>query len=268
MHPFDQAIQLHSTGPDTYQGETTPDYANMVGPFGGVTCAVMLQAVLQHPKRLGQPIALTVNFASGVADGQFTVQARPVRTNRSTQHWIVEALQNGEVVTSATVVMAVRRETWGVSEAQAPRDLPDPQTLVRLPQGNRLPWAHHYDLRWVHPQNFGGFDGKEHHDSSSVQWLRDDPPRLLDFAALASLCDCFFPRILLRRHQPVPLGSVTITTYFHADDNALAAQGDRYLIGAARGQHFQAGFFDQSGQIWSHDGHLLASSHQMVYFKA
>jgi acyl-CoA thioesterase len=268
MHPFDLALQLTPTGPDTYQARTTPDYANMVGPFGGVTCALMLQAVLQHPLRLGQPIALTVNFAAGVADGPFTITARAVRTNRSTQHWIVEALQQGEVVTSATAVTAIRRETWGTAELQAPAHLPDPQTLVRLPQGNRLPWAHHYDLRWVQPQNYPGFDGLAHHESSSVQWLRDDPPRPLDFAALASLCDCFFPRIFLRRHQATPLGSVTITTYFHADEAALAAQGDRYLIGAARGQHFQSGFFDQSGQIWSHDGHLLASSHQMVYFKA
>ena len=65
----------------------------MVGPFGGITAAQMLQAVLQHPQRLGDPVSLTVNFAAALADGPFTVQARPARTNRSTQHWVIEMLQ-------------------------------------------------------------------------------------------------------------------------------------------------------------------------------
>jgi len=60
---------------------------------------------------------------------------------------------------------------------------------------------------------------------------------------------------------------VSITTYFHADEAALAAQGDRYLLGTARGLKFHNGFFDQSGEMWSYDGHLLASTHQTVYFK-
>ena len=32
----------------------------MVGPYGGITAAITLQAVMQHPNRLGEPTALTV----------------------------------------------------------------------------------------------------------------------------------------------------------------------------------------------------------------
>ena len=55
-----------------FRGHTSPAYANMVGPFGGVTAACMLQAPMKHAQRLGEPIALTVNFASALADGEFT----------------------------------------------------------------------------------------------------------------------------------------------------------------------------------------------------
>ena len=48
----------------------------MIGPFGGVTAAQALNAVLQHPQRLGEPVAFTVNFATALADGPFLVQAR------------------------------------------------------------------------------------------------------------------------------------------------------------------------------------------------
>lgn len=31
--------------------------------------------------------------------------------------------------------------------------------------------------------------------------------------------------------------------------------------------NYRNGFFDQSAEIWSDDGQLLASSHQIVYFR-
>jgi hypothetical protein len=85
-HTFDQAIALTPTAEGQYTGATSPAYANMVGPFGDVTAAVALNAVLQHPALLGEPVALTVNFCAALADGAFTATARPARTNRSTQH--------------------------------------------------------------------------------------------------------------------------------------------------------------------------------------
>ena len=86
-HPLDEALQLAPATPGEYQGQTHPGYWNMVGPFGGVTAATLLQAVMQHPDRLGEPLSLTVNYAGALTAGAFTVQATPVRTNRSTQHW-------------------------------------------------------------------------------------------------------------------------------------------------------------------------------------
>ena len=266
-HPFDQAIRLLPVAEGSYQAETSPAYANMVGPFGGVTCAVMLNAVLQHPAKLGLPVALTVNFAAPIADGAYTVTARAVRTNRSTQHWLIEASQDSGVVALATAVFALRRPTWSAAEALAPQGLPAPESLARMPSEKRPPWVKAYDMRFTEGDVFSGFDGQAQADSRSCQWLRDDPPRPLDFAALASISDSFFPRVFLRRRRVAPIGTVSITTYFHADEAALAAQGERYLIGTARGLKFHNGFFDQSGEMWSHDGHLLASTHQTVYFK-
>ena len=101
-HPFDQAIALAPQPDGHWLGLTSPAYANMVGPYGGITAAQMLNAVLLHPKRLGDPLALTVNYAAGVADGPFVLQARPARTNRSTQHWVIELLQDGQSVITAT----------------------------------------------------------------------------------------------------------------------------------------------------------------------
>lgn len=267
-HPFDHAIALRPLSSDGhYAGATSPAYANMVGPFGGVTGATLLQGALLHPARLGEPIALTINFASALADGAFELLARPVRTNRSTQHWFIELLQDGEVAATATAVFAQRRETWSAPEAVAPRDVPAPDTLPPAELAGRPAWVRRYDMRF-----FGGgmpedFDGREQPHSQSSVWLRDEPPRPLDFASLAAICDSFFPRIFIRRRMPAPIGTVSLTTYFHADAALLAAQGERSVLGCARALNFRNGYFDQSAEVWSDAGQLLASTHQMVYYK-
>ena len=71
----------------------------------------------------------------------------------------------------------------------------------------------------------------------------------------------------MRRPVRVPAGTVSLTTYFHADTAMLAEQGDRPVLGVARASHFGLGYHDQSAEIWSDAGRLLATSHQVVYFK-
>ena len=128
-------------------------------------------------------------------------------------------------------------------------------------------WTNCYDMRFAPGEEPFRFDGQEQPHSLSRLWIRDEPPRPLDFAALAAICDAFFPRIFIRRRKPAPIGTVTLTTFFHADAALLAAQGERHLLGTARALNFRHGYFDQSAEVWGDDGQLLASTHQMVYFR-
>lgn len=266
-HPFDAAIRLVQEDEHRYRGATTAAYANMVGPYGGITCAVMLQAVLAHPQRQGDPIALTVNFAAPIADGAFDVEARPARTNRSTQHWAVQLSQQDAIAATATVALATRRETWSAPEAVPPPEMPPASTLQRTSLPGVPAWVRAYDLRFVEGGMPTAFDGREQPHSRTEVWVRDEPPRPLDFPSLAALSDSFFPRIFLRRRSFALVGTVSLTTYFHADAAMLRAQSDRHVLGAARALNFRNGFFDQSAEIWSDDGRLLAASHQIVYFR-
>ena len=269
-HSFDQALVLESTAPGLFRGHTSPAYWNMVGPFGGITAATALRAILLHPDRLGDPLSLTVNYAGALSTGPFTVQATPVRTNRSTQHWTVSIVQTdaqGEqvVTTTATAVTAVRRETWSLADVAMPT-VPGPEGLDAYPPAPGIEWFGRYDLRPVTgalPRQWNGQG-----DSSLTQvWMRDSPPRPLDFCALAALADVFFPRVWLRRAVHVPAGTVSITVYFHASPAQLEATGTGHVLGQARAQEFRNGFFDQTVQLWSESGTMLATSHQIVYYK-
>ncbi|MEB4212228.1 thioesterase family protein [Mycobacterium sp. 94-17] len=263
-HPFDEAIGLDATGAGARRGRTHPEWANMVGPFGGITAAVMLRAVEGHPDRIGQPLALTVNYAAPIADGDFDITLRAARTNRTNQHWVVELSQDDVVKTTATAIFAVRRESWADSEGRPP-EAPAPEEVPAVDPG-LVRWTGLFDMRYVEGVMPGkGADPSP--SSTSTLWVRDKAGRTVDYPALAALCDVFYPRVFLRRGAIIPAGTISLTTYFHADQAQLDALGNDFVLVTAHANRFSRGYFDQSAKVWTRDAGLLATTHQIVYFK-
>ena len=263
LHPFDLSMGRRASAEDE-DSRFPADYANVVGPFGGIIAARMLDAVLRHDQAAGIPVSMTVNFAAPVADAAVRIDAEFVRGGRITQHWNVTLRQADEVVITASVVLARRRPSWSDTEAQPPA-APPPEQFDRLPPKGFPPWVEHYDMRIVSGPIRAGSPPRA--NSTSVLWMRDEPPRPLDFPALAARCDAFFPRVFVRRQALAPIGTVSMTIYFHADSDALARVGDAHVLATARAQRFHDSFFDQSAELWSAEGELLASTHQIVFFK-
>ena len=261
QHPFDAALALKFKN-DHFIGRTSPDYVNIIGPFGGMTAAVMLNAILQHPARQGEPISLTVNFAAAVEDGEFKIETQITRTNRSTQHWFVNMIQNGESVTTATAVFANRRNSWQTTDLAFPKfeANTEPFPSKMMPR-----WAQNYRFRFAGDAN--PLKSAKPDSSTTLQMIQDNPPRPLDFLSLTAMADVFAPRIFVRRPQMVPAGTVAITIYYHADGEMLAAHGTEELIGHARGNRFYNRYCDQSAELWTPSGELLVTSSQIVYFK-
>lgn len=264
MHPFDQAVKLAATSPNTYQGHIPQTYANMIGPFGGIIVAVVLNGILSQEERQGDPVSLTVNFAGPITDAPFELAVRLMRTNRSNQHWTAELNQDSQVAATATAVLATRQETWEMFEARAPA-APKPEDIESWSAPSGPNWIKRYDFKIILGDLI--LSGQPMENSESLLWVRDEPERPLDFLSLAAISDVFFPRVFIRRQKLGVSSTVSITTYFHADISGLARQGSRPILAAARGQRFYRGYFDQVAELWSDEGELLASSIEMVYFK-
>ena len=267
-HPLDLATRLEQNSDGLWCGHTQPDFGNMVGPFGGVTSAALLNAALLHADRLGDPVSLTVNFAGPVEDGPFTVAAQAVRTNRSTQHWSMTLFQHdGQIATTASAVFAIRRETWQSTELKFPVRHPA-LSLARADTSKAPEWTRRYDMRPIKGLMIDGQQPAQAPDAITEFWIQDDPPRPLDFLSLTAICDSFVPRIFVRRMGRFPAGTISLTTHFHADTALLNSQGSKHVLGLARASTFGLGYHDQSAEIWSDQQQLLATTHQMVYYKA
>ncbi len=265
-HPFDAALQLDTVDRQTRRGRTHPAWANMVGPFGGITAAVFVRAVQTHPDRMGEPLALTVNFAGPIADGDYDIALRAVRTNRTNQHWTLELVQGGQIKTTATALFGVRRSGWGDTEARPPDVAPPEQVAAGGGPGEFVVWGRLYEMRFTEGA-FPDGDAQPSASAATTLWMRDASLRRVDYPALAALCDVFYPRVFLRHGGPLPAGTISLTTYFHADQRQLDALGGDYVLGTAHANRYSGGYFDQSAHIWTRDGVLLATSHQIVYFK-
>ena len=204
-HLFDDATQV-TAGDSRWQGKTSEDYWAFVGPFGGCTAATILRALIDHPQRAGDPLALTVNFCAPVAEGAFDLDVRLVKANRSSQHWCVEMTQGGgEVATLATAVFAERRPSW--SHPQAP--FPERQAVradAAVSPRSPLPWVKQYDFRFVEGEpSFGGTPASAPPNSYSKLWIGDRVPRKIDMLSLMSMSDAFFGRIF---HAQARTGAV------------------------------------------------------------
>jgi len=268
MHPLDEATALERQDEERLAGRTSAHYTNMGGMFGGFTAGVLLRAVMEDRRRQGPPVALTVNYCAALGEGAFEIECRERRTGRSTQHWSLELTQAGRVCATASVVCGARRPVWSHVTAHPPKIAPPDQVPV-FDFGGRFGWLNRYEMRFVKGEvDFAAREANTNlREPVTLVWMRDKPDRPLDHVALAALSDAFIIRAFVVRNVFVPVGSVSLTTFFHADEETLRAQGSKPLLGHATAHVFNGGFFDQAAELWSTDGRLLATSTQIVWYK-
>jgi hypothetical protein len=60
---------------------------------------------------------------------------------------------------------------------------------------------------------------------------------------------------------------VTLTTYFHASGEVLAANGAAPILGVADAKIFHDNFADQDISLWTADGVLLATGVQVAWYR-
>ena len=271
MHPFDLATALGGGAADALRSARASErYWTFISPFGGVSAAIALRAVLEHPQREGDPLALTVNFCAPISRGEFAVRTRLVRANRSSQHWQVEFTQGDDgaaPVLAASIVTAARRQTWS-HRVTAPPPLPPWDSLQAYPRGDALSWVAQYEFRFAEgAMALSDTMPEPPRSARSVLWLRDAEPRPLDFLSLAAMSDAFFGRIFQVIGRLPPFGTISMTTHFHAAAEELAAHGSAPLAAMADARVFHRSFCDQTGELYGAGGQLLATTSQVAYFK-
>lgn len=267
-HPFDAGTKLDLIQEGVWQGRPSEPYNNMVGPFGGFVSAVFLRAVMEDPRRNGTPVALTVNFCGGLGDAPFVISSKLQRGGKYTQHWSLELSQEeGGVRATASIVMGSRGSSFSHQPVSAP-STKNWQSIDPLPPVPMFNWINSYEFRFATAApRFTGKAFEPLESGRTEVWVRDKPSRPLDYLSLTALSDTFFLRVLHVRGTFPPMGTVTLTTYFHATPDELEAQGDEPLLAVADCNRLHGQFNDQPICLFGRDGNVLVSGTQVAWYK-
>ncbi|MCB2112335.1 MAG: thioesterase family protein [Parvularculaceae bacterium] len=260
MIDLDRSLSLSPTNENEWRAFADPAFEANTGMFGGWTAALMLKAAIEAGGDY-TPAAITVSFARRIEAGAtINVRARPIVSGRSIAQWRVEITGvDGEVMASAAVVSARRRENDRFVEGVAPH-APAPSEFQEFhPPG---PFGASVDVRPV-----SGFPPLNQADTRTLSWVRDLSGAPLDRVRLGFLADVAPPRIWLVGERPRPSSTITMSVYFYANEEELAAVGSDYILSEVTGVRAEGSVYGHAMRLWSPSGALLATSEQLCWFK-
>jgi acyl-CoA thioesterase len=258
---LEQSLAISWTGTDA-SARADPAYEANTGMFGGWTTALLLRAVLDHPDSEGTAAAMTVNFIGRIDPGAaLRLAARRLGGGRSLAHWRCDLHRDdtGELLTTATIVLAQRRDTERAIDLIMPA-APDPGTLPRSrPPG---PFGGTTETRIVH-----GDPPFDRPDMRSLSWVRETTGRAVDAIQLAYISDVYAPRVFHIGPAPRPSSTVTLSIAFLAGPEEIAGIGDDYVLAEAEGTRIEQAQVGSRSLLWSRQGTLLATSEQLCWFR-
>ncbi len=262
MSSLDLSLSLDAAGPGLSRAIADPAYEANTGMFGGWTAALLLKAAFAHPSAEGSPSALTVNFVKRVPPGAaLDLRTERVGGGRSISHWRTSLYLDGEseAAAVASVVMTNRRETDRRTEMKMPA-APAPESLPL--SGPPPPFGVHMDMRYA----IGGVPFMQP-TTRSLAWQREISGRPVDAAQLAFLADLGWPRVFAISEGPRASSTITMSVYFLATDDEIAAVGDDYVLCDMIGTRIEASLVGTKSDLWSAGGNLLATTEQLCWIR-
>jgi acyl-CoA thioesterase len=260
---LDRALAVRPIAEGQWAVRADPHYEAANGMFGGWAAAIALRAVAAHDDSPARPSALTVNFVRQILPGtELVARTRCVGASRSVSHWLCELdpVDGDETFATASIVLTTRRDTDAHIDVVMP-DSPEPDTVdpvfpIQAPGGGRL------SMRPI-----DGFPPFGRTSTESTAWVRDLSGRAVDHAQLAFLADHRPPRSWYWGEGPRPSATLTLSVWFHATDDELAAVGDDEVLSEAFGVRGAQATSEEHARLWSRSGVLLASSVQLAWYR-
>lgn len=257
---FERASTVEPLGGGRYRGPIDPGWFGPPGPNGGVVAALILRAIraeVGDGERL--PRSLTLHYLRPPRAGEVEIEVTVERSGRSATSCSARMIEDGELMTAALCVLSADYEGAAAWAPEPPAAAPPEQVApLRIP-GTPPPMFERLDTRGVFgPPPFSG--GSE---AVTGGWLRTNDGDGLSPELLALYSDAWWPAPFSRLDRPAMAPTLELTIHFRARPDP----GESWALVRISADAVIDGIFDESCDIWSRDGKLLAQSRQLALLR-
>lgn len=259
------AMTLTAAGPGRWTTIAGPEWRNPGGGlWGGYAIGLCVRVMDAEPEALGEPLSLTLTYASALPSGELDIRTRRLRQGGSVGVWEVELRPAGseDVGVHAMVTMARRPNTPDFAFAKMP-DAPEPESL---PTPDTYGAPMHFGAQAFQRRTAEGFPPRPSGDSRSLTWVRSRRGPW-DKALLGMVTDNSAPRAFYALGPTISTTTLSLTVYLHATSEEIAEMGDDYLLIECEGRVGGGGASDERSSYWRRDGKLLATSEQLTWYR-
>lgn len=256
MSEFDDATQISADGSSTIvEGWDINGNAN--GGYLMAIAARHMQALTDRP----HPISMTAHYLSPGTPGPVQVDASVVKSGRRFSTAVAQMHRDGKPILQllGTFGELARADDGFTSlESGAPDLPPFEECVVRKPMqgGVHVGLNRRLEVR-LRPGDESWVDGVRKGVAEVSGWFAFADHRPIDPLALLLACDSFPPAVF---HLDLPPGWVpTLELTVHV--RAVPAPGPVRCV--FRSQFVDGGFFNEDGEIWDSEDHLVAHSRQL-----
>lgn len=244
-----------------YTASIEEDWLQGRSAFGGLTGAIVTQAMRQQVESERRLRSLQVTFVGPAPLGSNQVDVTPLREGGSVTHMQAELSQNDEVSVTAVAAYGKSRESaYSVPPIARPQGLTGPDELKPMPfiPGVVPNFVQHFDFRWA--TGSGPFTGAKVPENKV--WIRMDSDREIDEVGIVAMADALPPPALSMPNKPCPGSSLS----WYLELLPVQAKGklsDWWLVDYVCDAGAD-GYFNQNARIWAPDGQLVAISRQVA----
>lgn len=258
------ATALQPLGDGRFAAALSPDWAQGRASFGGVVAAQAWAAVEAAAAAEGsapRPLrSFVMDFVRPTAPGPSTVVVEPLGAGRTMAHRAARVEQAGQVTAAFLFAEGAGRQSPLSVRPPGPPPLPDDLLEFGYIEGLSPTFTQHFQYRTA--PGCGPFAGSPEARMSGALRFTDGAP--IDVGRLMCLLDAFPAPVLSMVEQPTPISTVTWMVNLLCAAPAGGWPGAGWWRFESTGSSVAEGYVDCSARIWSPEGALIATSHQLV----
>jgi len=263
MHRLDRDTQLEPIGEGRFRGCLDRGWWIIKGPNGGYMASILLRSMLMtanQPDRA--PRSLTVHYLSVPEAGAVEVAASIERNGRSLTTVMARMTQQQKLVALAIGALGKPISDYDFQDVAMPQVDPPEACALWEAQGI-IPNAERYEMRHA----IGGAPWSGSPRALTGGWIRPKGERMPDALLMAAMADAWYPSIFTKVIDgkfAVAVPTVDFTIHFRAELPLVDSRPDDYYLARFESTTARQGYIDETGEMWSRSGVLLAQCRQLA----